>query len=111
MKKIVTLFVAIAAFCGFASKAEEATTFEVNRIKYTVTGENSVGVSGLNENYEPGEVKLTEVIIPSTVENAGKNYTVTSVEEYAFRWTSGILKIELPNTVTELKKQRHLLQR
>ena len=68
MKKIVTLFVAIAAFCGFASKAEEATTFEVNRIKYTVTGENSVGVSGLNENYEPGEVKLTEVIIPSTVE-------------------------------------------
>ena len=73
MKKIVTLFVAIAAFCGFASKAEEATTFEVNRIKYTVTGENSVGVSGLNENYEPGEVKLTEVIIPSTVENAGKN--------------------------------------
>ena len=30
MKKIVTLFVAIAAFCGFASKAEEATTFEVN---------------------------------------------------------------------------------
>ena len=103
MKKIVTLFVAIAAFCGFASKAEEATTFEVNRIKYTVTGENSVGVSGLNENYEPGEVKLTEVIIPSTVENAGKNYTVTSVEEYAFRWTSGILKIELPNTVTELK--------
>ena len=103
MKKIVTLFVAIAAFCGFTSKAEEATTFEVNRIKYTVTGENSVGVSGLNENYEPGEVKLTEVIIPSTVENAGKNYTVTSVEEYAFRWTSGILKIELPNTVTELK--------
>ena len=82
MKKIVTLFVAIAAFCGFTSKAEEATTFEVNRIKYTVTGENSVGVSGLNENYEPGEVKLTEVIIPSTVENAGKNYTVTSVEEY-----------------------------
>lgn len=72
MKKIVTLFVAIAAFCGFTSKAEEATTFEVNRIKYTVTGENSVGVSGLNENYEPGEVKLTEVIIPSTVENAGK---------------------------------------
>ena len=65
MKKIVTLFVAIAAFCGFTSKAEEATTFEVNRIKYTVTGENSVGVSGLNENYEPGEVKLTEVIIPS----------------------------------------------
>ena len=56
MKKIVTLFVAIAAFCGFTSKAEEATTFEVNRIKYTVTGENSVGVSGLNENYEPGEV-------------------------------------------------------
>jgi len=53
--------------CGFTSKAEEATTFEVNRIKYTVTGENSVGVSGLNENYEPGEVKLTEVIIPSTV--------------------------------------------
>ena len=103
MKKIVTLFVAIAAFCGFTSKAEEATTFEVNRIKYTVTGENSVGVSGLNENYEPGEVKLTEVIIPSTVENAGKNYTVTSVEEYAFRWTSDIRKIELPNTVTELK--------
>ena len=33
MKKIVTLFVAIAAFCGFASKAEEATTFEVNRIR------------------------------------------------------------------------------
>lgn len=72
MKKIVTLFVAIAAFCGFTSKAEEATTFEVNRIKYTVTGENSVGVSGLNENYEPGEVKLTEVIIPSTVEMRGK---------------------------------------
>lgn len=103
MKKFATLFVVLATLWPFASSAQEATTFEVNRIQYTVTGENTVGVSDFNENYEEGESKVTEVVIPATVSYEGKDYTVTSIEQYAFRWTSDITKIEMPNTVTTLK--------
>lgn len=101
MKKFVTLFTAFMAICTFQVKAQETVTFEKDRIQYTVTGENTVGVSGFNEE---GESSVTEVVIPSTVSYGGKSYTVTSLEMYAFRWTSGIRKIEMPNTVTELKE-------
>lgn len=103
MKKFATFFVALATLCPFASSAQEATTFEANRIQYTVTGENTVGVSGFNETYGEGEAKVTDVVIPSTVSYEGKEYTVTSIEEDAFYWTSGITRIEMPNTVTALK--------
>lgn len=103
MKKFVTFFVALATLCPFVSSAQESTTFEANRIRYTVTGESTVGVSGFNETYEENEPKVTDVVIPSTVSYEGKDYTVTSIEEDAFYWTSGITRIEMPNTVTALK--------
>lgn len=103
MKKFATFFVALATLCPFASSAQEATTFEANRIRYTVTGESTVGVSGFNETYGEDETKVTDVVIPSTVSYEGKDYTVTSIEEDAFYWTSGITRIEMPNTVTALK--------
>lgn len=103
MKRFLTFFALITALCPFQSKAADATTFEVNRIQYTVTGENTVGVSGFNETYGSDETPMTEVIIPESVAYEGKNYTVTSLEEYAFQWLSDIRKIEMPNTVTALK--------
>lgn len=103
MKKFVTFFAAITALCTFQAQAAESTTFEANRIQYTVTSENTVGVSGFNENYEQNESPVTEVVIPATVAYEGKDYTVTSLEQYAFQWLSDIRKIEMPNTVTSLK--------
>lgn len=104
MKKLITFLAAITALCSFQVHAADATTFEANRIQYTVTGENTVGVSGFNESYAQDEARVTEVIIPETVAYEGKSYTVTSLEEYAFQWTSDITKIEMPNTVTTLKE-------
>lgn len=103
MKKFVTFFAAITAICTLQAHAQEATTFEANRIQYTVTGDNTVGVSGFNESDESGVTPVTEVVIPSTVTYEGKSYTVTSLEEYAFQWLSGIRKITMPNTVIALK--------
>ena len=97
MKKIFTLFFA-ASLTSAAFAQEATTTFVVDNVEYIVTGETTVGLSGLTN-----EFTATELSVPSEVENEGKTYSVTSVEEEAIKW-SDLTKLVLPEGVTELKE-------
>lgn len=97
MKKIFTLFFA-ASLTSAAFAQEATTTFVVDNVEYIVTGETTVGLSGLTN-----EFTATELSVPSEVENEGKTYSVTSVEEDAIYW-SDLTKLVLPEGVTELKE-------
>ena len=45
---------------------------------------------------------LTVANIPQTISYDGRDYTVTSIEDYAFNNCSSLTSIELPNTVTTI---------
>lgn len=93
MKKIFTL---LFVLCSIA--AVYAQEFKVGPITYSVTGEGTVCV------YEAdSRTEYAEVVVPETVENAGKTYTVTSVDQYAFRYLNA-KKLVLANTITLIKK-------
>ncbi|MBQ4058346.1 MAG: leucine-rich repeat domain-containing protein [Lachnospiraceae bacterium] len=47
----------------------------------------------------------SEVKIPSIIVVEGRQYTVTVIEEKAFYWCDALTKIELPNTITAIKKK------
>lgn len=96
MKKIFTLV--FAASLATSAFAQEAATFVVDNVEYIVTGEKTVGLSGLTD-----EFAATELTVPSEVVNEGKTYSVTSIEEEAIKW-SDLTKLVLPASVTELKE-------
>lgn len=97
MNKLLSTLFTFSMLLGAHAQNNESANFTKNGVEYIITGENTVGVYGV-------DTKLVEVIIPETVENTGKTFTVTTVEEEAFKY-SDATKIELPNTVTEIKDQ------
>ncbi len=95
MKKLLTtLFASTILLCAHA-QVEQNADFVLNGVKYIITGENTVGIYGI-------DTELTEITIPENVTNADKTYTVTTIEEEAFKY-SDATKIVLPNTITEIK--------
>lgn len=97
MKKLLSTLFALAMLLCAHAQDNEGADFVINGVEYIITGESTVGVYDIN-------TELTEVIIPETVKSEGKTFTVTTVEEGAFKY-SDATKIELPNTVTEIKDE------
>ena len=75
-----------------------AYDFEVVGIYYDITDGNNVAVThkGLYDSYSGA------VVIPSSVEYNGQNYSVTSIGDYAFRNCSKLTSITIPNSVTSI---------
>lgn len=48
---------------------------------------------------------VSDVKIPSIIVVEGKQYKVTVIEESAFQWCDTLTKIELPDTITTIKKK------
>ena len=88
MKKL--LFTFLAVMCCMAMNAQ--TAFEVNGIKYSVTGDNTVEVVKQDPSYS-GSVE-----IPATVTNpdGGKTYNVTGIGNRAFFLSDGITSVTIP---------------
>ncbi len=91
MKKVLLAFVMLA---GLSAAAQ--TTFTVGDLNYTVTGANTVEVSGTADN------TVTSIDVPATVENEGTTYDVTAIGDEAFRWSKVVSAI-IPSSVKELK--------
>ena len=113
MKRIFTLL-----FASMLAGQAWAEDFTVGDLTYTVTGANTVSVTGADF-YIEGTLK-----IPSTVENEGVTYSVTSIEEeglaysdydtiiipnkvtnigdYAFRWCSNLKCVTFSSSVTTI---------
>ena len=78
--------------------AASAQTFSVGGVNYSVisTTNNTVGVTS-SASY------VGELIVPSTVQNAGVSYTVVSILDSAFENSTTLTSITIPNTVTEIR--------
>ncbi len=92
MKKrlILTVFAAIMTVTTMM-----AYDFQVNGIYYNITGSNTVEVAN-------GESCSGNVVIPNTVTNSGKTYSVTSIGGNAFQYCSELTRVTIPNSVTSI---------
>ena len=95
MKKILLLMGALGLFNYAQAQTSETQTFIYDELEYTVTGENTVGLSDACD--------LPEVIIPETVTYEGKTYTVTSIMDHSFNYNDVTTKVVMPNTITEIE--------
>ncbi|WP_053069190.1 LamG-like jellyroll fold domain-containing protein [Bizionia psychrotolerans] len=93
MKLKLLLFFAVL----FVTTAS-AQTFSLGGVNYSVisTTNNTVGVTS-SASY------VGELIVPSTVSNAGVSYTVVSILDAAFQNSTTLTSITIPNTVTEIR--------
>ena len=89
------LLTAAAALLALGMQAQ--TTFTSGQITYTVTGENTVECSGVDN-------AATSIEIPSTVENGGVTYDVKAIGEGAFKW-SNLISAVIPGSVETIKAQ------
>ena len=94
MKKL--LFTFLAAMCCMAMNAQ--TAFEVNGIKYSVTGEYTVEVVAKDSKY------TGSVVIPATVTNldGDKTYNVTGIGDEAFRFCDAMSSVTIPKSVNSI---------
>ncbi|MDE5632871.1 MAG: leucine-rich repeat domain-containing protein, partial [Muribaculaceae bacterium] len=95
MKKTLLSLAAILA--GSACYAAVGDTVELNGITYTAVSSAEAEVSKASN-------EVVTAVIPETVEIGGDKLTVTAIGEQAFYW-SNIKSVELPNTLTEIKRQ------
>lgn len=99
MKRIFTAFslpmfmVGFSALLPLNARGGVGDTFEVDEINYVVLTPETVAVD--EGDYEG------DIVIPSTVEYDGEEYTVTEIGERAFQ-DSSITTIELPETLTKI---------
>ena len=72
--------------------------YELNDATSTaaVTYEQYIGE--FDKNYKD----LTDVVVPSTVTYSSKEYTVTTIDEWAFSYANHIKTIQLPSTITTI---------
>ena len=73
------------------------TTFIIDGIKYNVIG-NTSSVEIVNN----GVSYSGSITIPSSVNYSGTIYTVTTIGNYAFQYSSGLTSITLPSSITAI---------
>ena len=96
MKRIFTFLMAVAVSTAVMVAGE---IVQYGDLYYELIGTDATVIkdqSGASTNYGT----LTKAIIPSTVPNGGHDYTVTKIDQYAFRNCTELLAVSIPSTVT-----------
>ena len=75
-----------------------AYDFRYGDLYYNITSNSTVEVTWYSNNY----VGLTSANIPASIEYSGKNYSVTSIGDWAFSGCTGLTSITIPNSVTSI---------
>ena len=87
--KLFTLFVALLATTNLWAK------FQYGNLYYETLSSNTAKVVGYIGN-------PTSVSIPTLIQYSGKQYTVTSIGNYAFEDCSSLTSVTIPNSVTSI---------
>lgn len=100
MKKILSL----AAMLLVAWSAVHAYSFKSGELCYNITSNNTVAVTferntDLNSSLSAYSNLGGELIIPETVYNGGRAYSVTAITDYAFYRCNLITSISIPKTI------------
>ena len=97
MNNFITRFVLFAAlFTVFGAMSLRAQSFEHDGLRYNVTGENEVEVSGYT-------VEPVNLVIPATVSYEGTDYEVTGIGERAFYNCTRLVSIDFPDGLTVIE--------
>ena len=104
MKQKSVLRAVLTAMLSLVATAASAIDFNVNGIYYILNNDDcTASVSFKGNTYSEHLDEYTgNVVIPSSFENDGKTYTVTSIGKYAFRQCESLISVTIPNSVTSI---------
>lgn len=98
MKKLLLfcwVFMQIASVFSYDFSAQVGS----GTLYFTITNANSKTVKVVN-NWNDNNKPTGDLVIPATVSNGGKTYSVTAIDEDAFRNCIGLTSVTISNSVT-----------
>ena len=98
MRKIFTFIALLCAGTMMASVKIGDLYYEL----YDATSTAAVTYEKYAGEFDKNYPTLTDVVIPSTVTYSSKEYTVTTIDEWAFSYANHIKTIQLPSTITTI---------
>ena len=98
MKTLKLLTCTMLLLVAMAAGAETISDVTIGNLVYSLDTDTKVAtVTGYDSSNKP-----TDVVIPNTIEYGGKNYSVTTIGQWAFSSCISLASIDIPNSVTTI---------
>lgn len=98
MKTLKLLTCTMLLLVAMAAGAETISDVTIGNLVYSLDTDTKVAtVTGYDSSNKP-----TDVVIPNTIEYGGKNYSVTTIGQWAFSSCTSLASIDIPNSVTTI---------
>ena len=98
MKTLKLLTCTMLLLVAMAAGAETISDVTIGNLVYSLDTDTKVAtVTGYDSSNKP-----TDVVIPNTIEYGGKNYSVTTIGEWAFCNCTSLASVNIPNSVTTI---------
>lgn len=98
---IFTTLLLIVSLC--AATASYAHDVEIDGIYYEInTTDKTASVTSKGDNYDASDEYQGSVVIPSHITISGNTYSVSSINNYAFKNCTSLTNVEIPYTVASI---------